>query len=376
MKRAVLCAVGLIAMLGAAMDAQTITGTWQGALPSPDNSRLVVKIEKSPDGSFHGGLIRVDRNADGLPLTSVTFSAPDVNLSQVTSASSFKGKLSADGHSIEGTWTEGQNSSPLTLVLATPETTWKHDGPAAIPPMAATADPGFDVAIIKPARPDENQTLFNLIGRKFTANHCTAVELIKIAYYVRGKQVTNGAPWTASDLFDVVAEPDAEGIPSEQQNRDMVRKMLEDRFHLVSHTIQQPFNVLSVTADKNINLNRAAIHPADPEFNGHASYFARMNPDGNIIFQYSSVTIKQFIGLIMNIYQANLIVDDSGIDGSYDITLTVPTSDLMNSGASGGPADEGNALIAAAKQIGLHFTPKKEPLPVIVIDHIDKPTPN
>ena len=33
-------------------------------------------------------------------------------------------------------------------------------------------------------------------------------------------------------------------------------------------------------------------------------------------------------------------------------------------------------LIAAAKQIGFHFNSKKEPLPVVVIDHIDKPTPN
>ena len=172
---------------------------------------------RSPDGSFHGGLIRIDLGADGLPLNSVTFAAPNVTLSQVISASSFKGTLSADGHSIEGTWAEGKDTSPLTLALATSETTWHHHGPAAIPPMSPTADPSFDVAIIKQARPDENRTLFNLIGRKFTANHCTAVELIKIAYYVRGKQVANGAPWTASDLFDVVAEPDTEGIPSEQR---------------------------------------------------------------------------------------------------------------------------------------------------------------
>ena len=375
MMRVLLCLAALIA--GTALPAQTVVGTWQGALSGSDNSRLVLKIEKAPDGSLHGGLIRIDRSADGQPLTSITFSAPDLTLSQIsfTSASSFKGKLSADGHSIEGTWTEGKDSSPLTLARATPETLWRHDG-AAIPPMSATANPSFDVAIIKPARPDEFQTLFNLIGRKFTANHCTAVELIKIAYYVRGKQVANNPPWASSDLFDVVAEPDIEGIPSEQQNRDMVRKMLEDRFHLVAHTSQQVFPVLSVTADKNINLNRASIHPTDPEFNGHATYLARGAPDGNIVFQYTGVTIKQFIGLIMNIYQANLLVDESGIDGTYDITLTVSASDLMASGASGGPADEGNALIDAAKQIGFHFTPKKEPLPIIVVDHIDKPTPN
>jgi hypothetical protein len=268
MKRISLCAASLLAAASTTVPAQTILGTWQGTLPEPDNSRLVLKIEKSPDGSLHGGLIRIDRSADGLPLTSVTFSAPDVALAQDFSAVSFKGKLSPDGHSIDGTWTQGKQSAPLTLALATPAAAWKHDGPAAIAPMSPTADPAFEVAIIKPTRPDENQTLFNLTGRKFTAQHCSAKELIKIAYYVRGKQVPGGPPWVEDDKFDVVGEPDAEGLPSEQQNRNMVRKLLEDRFHLVAHTSQQIFPVLAVTADKNIDTNRAALHPADPEYGG------------------------------------------------------------------------------------------------------------
>ena len=150
-----------------------------------------------------------------------------------------------------------------------------------------------------------------------------------------------------------------------------------DRFHLVVHISQQVFPALAVTADKNINTNTAALHPADPEFNGHGLSFARMTPDGNIVIQYAGLTIKQFIGLIMNIYQANLLVDETGLTGLYDITLTIPAGDLPGPGApSTGPDDQGNTLLAAAKQLGFHFTPKKESLPIIVIDHIDKPTPN
>ena len=243
--------------------------------------------------------------------------------------------------------------------------------------MTPTADPTFDVATIKPTRPDEQQTLFNLIGRKFTAQHCSAKELIKIAYYVRGKQVPGGAPWLEDDKFDVTGEPDTEGIPSEQQNRNMVRKLLEDRFHLVVHTGQPVFPVLAVTVDKNIDTNRAALHPTDPDFNGRGLVVGRMTPDGNLVLHYTGVTIKQFIGLIMNIYQANLLVDETGLTGIYDITLTIPATELPGPSApSTGPDDEGNAFIAAAKQLGFHFTAKKEPLPIIVIDHIDTSTPN
>ena len=44
MKRISLCAASLIAAAGMALPAQTITGTCQGTLPSPDNSRVVLKI--------------------------------------------------------------------------------------------------------------------------------------------------------------------------------------------------------------------------------------------------------------------------------------------------------------------------------------------
>ncbi len=365
----------LLAALTLPLGAQTLIGTWQGTLPTGQNPRLVLKIGKAGDGSLRGGLAWIDRSPDGMPLTSITFAAPDVTLAQFFSGVTFKGKLSADGHSIDGTWTQGPQSSPLTLALATPDTLW-HDGPARLAPMSPTADPTFDVAIIKPTRPDEFQTLFDLRSRKFTAEHCTAVELIKIAYYVRGKQVPGAPAWTSQDTFDVVAEPDTEGIPSEQQNRNMVRKLLEDRFHLVAHVSQQLFPVLAVTVDKNINTNTAAIHPVDPAFDGHANYYGRMGADGSIVFQYTGVTIKQFVGLIMNIYQANLLVDESGLTSTYDITLNIPAGELMNSGAPAGPDDQGNAFIAAAKQLGFHFTPKKEPLPIIIVDHIDKPTPN
>ena len=375
MRTSFLRLAGLLAALTLPLGAQSIIGTWQGTLPSGQDSRLVFKISKAGDGSLRGGLVWIDRSADGMPLSSVTFAAPDVTLAQFFTGVTFKGKLSADGHSIEGTWTQGPQSSPLTLALATPDTAW-HDGPASLAPMAANADPSFDVAIVKPSRPDEFQTLFDLRSRKFTAQHCTAVELIKIAYYVRGKQVPGAPAWTSQDTFDVVAEPDTEGIPSEQQNRNMVRKLLEDRFHLVAHTSQQVFPVLAVTADKNINTNTAALHPVEPGFDGHATYYARMSPDGSFVFQYTGVTVKQFIGLVMNIYQANLLVDESGLTGTYDITLNIPAGELQGSGAPGGPIDEGNALIAAAKQLGFRFTPRKEPLPIIVVDHIEKPTPN
>ena len=372
MKRLFLFAVvGWALVLGAALPAQTITGVWQGKLPSGDNPRVVLKIEKASDGSLHGGYIRIDRSAEGMPLTTVTFAAPDFSVAQMYADVSYQGKLSSDGKSIDGVWTQGKQTYPLTLVLATAETAWKFDGPAAATAMSATADPAFEVATIKPTPPEGSPVIFNLRARQFISKGTSAKELIKIAYNVRGRQVLGGPSWIEDQKFDVTAQPDTPGVPSEEQNRLMVRKLLEDRFQLKVHIDQQMFPVMAVTMDK----DSPALVRSDPEFNGHGSIYAKQAPDGQMTLQFAGNTIPQFIGLIMNFFQDRQLVDETGLTGLYDITLTVPANVFQ--GGSGGVGDErGNALIQAAQKIGFRFVPKKEPLKVIVVDHLEKPSAN
>src|SRR5580692_357269 len=111
MKRAVLAAAIFFLVAAAALHAQSIVGTWQGTLTVTTqqgasvnrNPRLVFTIEKSADGSLHGGITFIDYG-NSMPLTSVAVSAPDVTFTQSDAGITFRGKLSADGQSISGTW--------------------------------------------------------------------------------------------------------------------------------------------------------------------------------------------------------------------------------------------------------------------------------
>ena len=375
MKRTILSAAAFI-LTTAALHAQTIAGTWQGTLtipataqgPRPSNGppRIVFIIQKNSDGSFHGGLTFIDQGSS-LPFTSVTLSAPDVTFTQSVAGLTYRGKLSADGKSIAGTWAQGNQSLPLDLQLATADTLWKPEGPAALPPMAANADPSFEVAIIKPTGPDENNTLFDLHARKFASQHTSAKELIKIAYNVRGRQVLGGPSWLEETKFDVIAEPDTPGLPSEAQNRAMVHKLLNERFHLVSHTEQQLFPVLALTLDPKV----PPPTPSDPNLKTNGGIFGRRDGD-DIIYQFSGTTIPQLLAFVMNTFQDKQLVDKTGLTGVYDITLRL-------TGIAQGPTssdDFGNALVLAAQHAGFKFVAKKGPLPVVIIDHIDLPTPN
>lgn len=200
MKKVAPCAVILTVVPCTALRAQSINGTWQGALPIADNPRVAVKLANVDDGSLRGTLYLIDKLIDKGPLaaalTSVSFTAPELSVEQVNLDAN-QGKLSADGRSIDGTWTQDKHSYPLTLVLATPETLWKRGGATSLPPMSATADPAFEVATIKPSPPDAKGYSYSWRARDFAAEHRTVRDLIEFAYQVRDRQISGAPSWMA-----------------------------------------------------------------------------------------------------------------------------------------------------------------------------------
>lgn len=369
MKRAILAAVILAA---ATLHAQSIAGTWQGTLAIATqqgasvnrNPRIVFTIEKSADGSLHGVMTFIDFG-NSVPLTSVTLSAPDVTFVQSDAGITFRGKLSADSQTIAGNWVQGPRSLPLTLELAAADSLWK--GPAALPAMPAGADPSYEVATIKPATADEQHPVFDLRAHRFEATGISAKELIKTVWNVRGRQVIGGPPWLEDKKFDIVAEPDTPGRPSVEQSRNMIHKLLIERFHLQVHTEQQLYPVLALTLDP----KAPRPTPSDPRFSDNMSIYGRRDGD-DIVLHVSGATIPQMLAFIMNTFQARQLVDETGLTGTYNITLRI-------AGLAQGPVsdeDIGTALVQAAQQAGFKFISKKEPLQVVVVDHIDPPTPN
>jgi uncharacterized protein (TIGR03435 family) len=81
------------------------------------------------------------------------------------------------------------------------------------------------------------------------------------------------------------------------------------------------------------------------------------------------------------------VVDDTGIKGSYDFTLSFSSADKIlpdtggSVGSSGPTASDPNGALsvfdAIRGQLGLKLEKTKRPYPVLVIDHMEEtPTPN
>ena len=108
----------------------SLTGTWQGTLHAGKDLRIVYKITKDGAGYKAVGY-SIDQGGDPIPVTKITLEGTTVKISQSMIGGTYEGKLSADGKTITGNWTQGPSPLPLNLTRATPANRMDHPATAA-----------------------------------------------------------------------------------------------------------------------------------------------------------------------------------------------------------------------------------------------------
>jgi uncharacterized protein (TIGR03435 family) len=355
-----------------------IIATWQGTLHQGRDLRTVIKISKGDDGGYRAIFYNIDQSGNGVPSTKVTFKGVTIMISFMMNGSTYEGKLSADDGSIEGTWSQGPTSLPLNLARAAQGAEWSIPAPTLmLPTMGRNADPAFEVATIKPSRPDHAKRML-LSMRHFRADNTSLDDLVAFAYGLHPKQIIAAPPWAESDKLDIEAEPDGEGRPSLDQWKIMVRKLLSERWKLIFHQEQKeiPVYVLYV-ASKGPKLTKSQGTPM-----GIPAFGFRGRVGGDV--GASNASMGDFINwMTRNVGLDRPIVDQTGLAEKYDFTLDWTPDDSQFGGAGGAPApaaEDGKSppslYVALQEQLGLKLTAKKAPANVLVIDHIEKPSEN
>jgi|SRR5579863_10153926 len=114
-------------LLGSAIYAQDIAGDWQGTLKvGPQELRIVLQIAKADNGGWKASMYSIDQTTDPIPASSVALEGPNLKVTVDMIRGTYEGKVSADGASIVGTWSQGA-PVPLELRRATKETAWQID---------------------------------------------------------------------------------------------------------------------------------------------------------------------------------------------------------------------------------------------------------
>ncbi len=212
-------------------------------------------------------------------------------------------------------------------------------------------------------------------GDHYAIRDANLVDLISAAYGVTDEKVVEGPSWLEQDRFDVIAKMPPGSTPEAQEA--MLQSLLADRFKLVVHHDTRPIPAFALTV--------AAKHPALKPSDGSGDTGCKFVPDKTVRvpnepfvpmigYDCHNMTMKAFSeglpGMNAFIYiNQNPIVNQTGLEGAWDFSFKF----------TGRMAPKGTqiTLFDGLEKIGLKLAPAKVPMPVIVVDRLNrKPTEN
>jgi uncharacterized protein (TIGR03435 family) len=229
-----------------------------------------------------------------------------------------------------------------------------------------SARAAFEVATVRITGPSsDGHTHINYPpGDRFSATNITMLALMQWAYSMPEKQILDGPTWLASTRFDFQAKADSDQIKglTPEQDRDlkhrMVQALLAERFHLRVHeeTRTLPaYDLILAKGGSKLQLTKS---------NGKSIGTGRSHFNGEGL---TMTLIAEELARITG----RVVVDKTNLTGRYDFKLVWTPDDV--------PATDNSApslFTAVQEQLGLKLEPAKEAAPVLVIDHVEPPTPN
>ncbi len=243
----------------------------------------------------------------------------------------------------------------------------------------------FEVATVRDSDPGgSTPSAIRFLPDTLQVRSMTLRELIAIAYdlnFASEQQVIGGPSWVRTEKFDVIAKEDEgmskriHNLPSSEQgdaNRQLIRTLLEERFGLKLHQEQRTSTTYT------LELAKGGPKLSPGVLDGRlASEIPqnRVNVMGVGWLQAHNTDMSLFakvLGSQPELY-GRTVVDRTGLKGRYDFTLRWTPAELM-ADESGDPSP--SLFSALQDQLGLKLTTKKTPTDILLIDSVEKPSPN
>ena len=245
----------------------------------------------------------------------------------------------------------------------------------------------FDVADIRRSQQDKPTAPKFLPGGRMDVRGVALIALIQHAWGLDtyDNDLIGGPKWLATDRYDILAkatppEGASSSLKDDDSLREMLRNMLKDNFKLQVHNENRDVTVFALTAVK------PKLKAADPAERSRCKESAAPNPTASLIPQRmivcTNVSLGEFADRLHGMspgYANRPVVDLTGLEGSFDFTLVYSRPNLIRTaerlgGESDAPDPNGAITLyeAVEKQLGLKMATTKHPMPVIVIDHVEK----
>jgi len=244
----------------------------------------------------------------------------------------------------------------------------------------------FDVVSIKPntAGPGTGG-MRTLPDGTFMMTNQPIRSIILSASPVPVREVAVLPDWVNTDRYDITAKSPA-GSTREQQ-AEMMRNMIVERMKVVGHIEEQDrttFALVVARSDGRLGpqLTRSTLDCA-PRASPDGPPQTRPSRDemqnrcgmamGRGTIVSGGVTMDTLVRSISGL-AGGLVNNRTGLEGWYAVTLRFAPPGLAVDPSSTDDAPQ--FVTALQEQLGLKLEPQKSRVPVFVVDHIERPTPN
>lgn len=263
----------------------------------------------------------------------------------------------------------------------------KAENQGSVQQAQANSVPAFAVASIRPTDPSDHRWRLGFDPNGYSAENVTLLKILQDAYGIYEQDRIAGYPaWVSSQKFTLTARVDSADLPklaelSLEQRQRMLQKLLADRFDLASHTEPRvrPIYVL-VVAKRGSRLKEASSgYIGSGTFKGYRGTVRQWTP-GHLIVE--GFTMSNFTLLLER--QVGRHVDNrTALTGYYDFSLDWDPNEMavQPDGPRNGPSAASGAsnpsiYEALREQLGLELKAAKAAVDVLVIDHVEEPSPN
>jgi uncharacterized protein (TIGR03435 family) len=231
------------------------------------------------------------------------------------------------------------------------------DAPVA-PSKEAVGQAAFEVSSVRQSPPNHGYTSISDYGtNRFTARNASLALLIAIAYNVDSNKLLGGPGWLDSQLYDISAKAEGDAALTRDQMLPLLRKLLEQRFHLVAHLAKQETSGYALVVAKSgpkLQENKGA-----PE---QAYIFSNSLSLQNVSTATLASTLEKPAG--------HPVIDKTGLTGKYDIKIEYAPDGSAESTLP-------SIFTVLQDQLGLRLEPLKVSIEMLVIDHVERaPTEN
>ena len=235
-------------------------------------------------------------------------------------------------------------------------------------PLLSYAQATFDVASIKPTMEhvqyDRNGET-TLSHGTLRMHDVTVKGCIAFAYSISLSQISGPASLTDTH-YDIIAKaaPDS----TQTQMRQMLQSLLANRFHLTLHHSQKRMRRYVLTVFANPPKDPSKFHPSATPGDSHHE-----NSESGTTAR--NITMQQFADFLSGVLDGP-VADETKLSGEYDLQLEFAKYVDLHADNSELPGAAFILNSALKGELGLQLTPQKGPVQVLVIDHIERPSPN